>query len=70
MDCLKTSRDSRGGKFWELPHFPAIPAPPLGGGNWREGNCGRNTCQPQCRSLRDGTLKCVPIGGRATALYA
>lgn len=31
MDGLKPSRDSRGGKFRELPHFPAIPAPPLGG---------------------------------------
>lgn len=36
MGGLKLSRDSRGGKFRELPHFPAIPAHPLGGGNWRD----------------------------------
>jgi hypothetical protein len=31
MDALNFSRDSRGGKFRELPHFPAIPAAPIRG---------------------------------------
>lgn len=31
MDGLKSSCDSRHGKFRELPHFPAIPAPPIRG---------------------------------------
>lgn len=31
MGGLKSSRDSRHGKFRELPHFPAIPAPPIRG---------------------------------------
>jgi len=38
MDDLRLSRDSRDGKFRGLPHFPAIPAAPIGGGNWRDGN--------------------------------
>ena len=37
MGALRPSRDSRHGKFRELPHFPAIPAAPIRGGKRREG---------------------------------
>ena len=38
MDDLRLSRDSRDGKFRGLPHFPAIPAAPIGGGELAGGN--------------------------------
>jgi len=31
MDSVKGSRDSRGGTFRELPHFPAVPAATIRG---------------------------------------
>lgn len=37
MGALRPYRDSRHGKFRELPHFPAIPAAPIRGGKRREG---------------------------------
>jgi hypothetical protein len=38
MGIVNISRDSRGGKFRELPHFPAIPAAPIRGRELAGGN--------------------------------
>jgi hypothetical protein len=52
------SRDSRHGKLRELPHFPAIPAPPIRGRETAGGKfMGMDTCLAGAKSSLGATMK-------------